>query len=161
MELGKENIDNNFLNLLQDKIERFKKNVPDIYKTSITVDTLLDAGRYIDVLKPKSKYRKYKTQILEFLDVLENNYELSKRDIVELQSNYLSDLVIFLISGHGFQEKHGTFWKGVFSLGLDVILILTGLAKIYYYIPIFTIFTVLRGRLKTQKAKREKKYLDF
>lgn len=161
MDTEKDIIDNNFLNVLREKIDRLKKFAPERYESVINVDSLLIAGGYIDNLKPKSKYREYKKEILEFVDTLERNSDLAKTEIVELIQKHLSPLTIYLKSEHGFQDKHGWFWSGVFNLGLDIILIVTGLAKHYFYIPIFTIIAVIRNLWKLKKSKTENKFLDF
>jgi hypothetical protein len=132
-----------------------------MYLTFIDIDTLFDAGKYINNLKPKSKYREYKKQILMFIDTLEKDSNLEKKDIVELNRIYLSSLITFLMSEHGFKQKHGWLWSGVFTLVLDLILIFTGIAQYYYYLPILTVITVIRSIWKIKKAKTENKFLDL
>lgn len=157
----KEDIDNEFVNILEERVKRYKISEPAIYKEVINIDTLVNVGKYIDNLKPKSKYREYKYQILEFIDALEKEHGFSKKEVVALIRKHLSGLVICLRSDHSFEEKHGWFWSGVFNLSLDVLLILVGIAQYYYYIPIFTIITVFRNVLKLKKAKKEGRYIDF
>ena len=161
MKVEKENIDNNYLNELQEKVNRYKNSAPEMYLNFINIDTLVDAGRYIDNLKPKSKYREYKKQILKFIDALEKDNTLEKKDIVELNRIYLNSLILDLKSEHGFKEKNDWFWAGAFNLALDLVLIVTGVAKYYYYIPVFTTIAVIRNIRRIKKSKRENKYLDL
>ncbi|GET27683.1 hypothetical protein [Prolixibacter sp. NT017] len=161
MKTDKENIDNNFLNELQDSISIYKKSAPEMYLNFINIDTLVDAGNYINNLKPKSRYREYKKQILKFVEVLAQDDTLQKKDIVELNRIYLNSLIIVLKRDHGFKEKDDRFWAGAFNLALDLILIITGVAKYYYYVPVFTITAVIRNSRSIQRAKKENKYLDL
>jgi len=159
--INRGDIDNKFVKILEEKVSRYKKSEPARYKEVINIDTLLNAGKYLDTLMPQSKYREYKYQILEFIDTLEKEHGFSKKEIVALQQRYLSDLVIYLRSDHSFEEKHRWFWSGVFNLTLDVIFILLGIAKYYFYIPIFTIIAVARNVSKLKRAKKEGRYIDF
>jgi hypothetical protein len=161
LKTDKENIDSNFLNELQDNINRYKKSAPEMYLKFLNIDTLVDAGSYINNLKPKSKYREYKKQILEFIDALTQDDTLEKKDIVELNRIYLNSLIIVLKSEHGFKEKDDWFWAGALNLALDLILIITGVAKYYYYVPVFTITAVIRNFRSIQRAKKENKYLNL
>lgn len=159
--VGKEDLDSKFVEILEEKVSKYKKSEPAKYKEVFSIETLLGAGKYLDSLKPKSKYREYKYQILEFIDILDKDHNLSKKEIVSLQQKYLSALAIYLRRDHSFEEKYGWFWSGVFNLALDVILIIVGIAKYYYYIPIFTIIAVIRNVSKLKKANKEGKYIDF
>ena len=159
--VGKEDLDSKFIEILEEKVSKYKKSEPARYKEVFSIETLFGTSKYLDSLKPKSKYREYKYQILEFIDILDKDHNLSKKEIVSLQQKYLSALAIYLCNDHSFVEKHGWFWRGVFSLVLDVTLIIIGIAKYYYYIPIFTIIAVIRNASKLKKAKKEGKYIDF
>ncbi|UBM61531.1 hypothetical protein LA303_08890 [Candidatus Sulfidibacterium hydrothermale] len=155
-------IDDQFIFILKDKINNIKNSEGSgNYIRIINSGTLENIGRYIDNLRPKSKYRKYKHQILEFVDILENNRNLSKKEVAELIQTYLSEIFIFLGSKHSFIDRYAWFSAGEFNLVLDAILIFVGIGKYYYYIPIFTITAVIRNILKQRKAKKEGKYLDF
>jgi hypothetical protein len=156
-----ESIDNDYTKILEVKIESYKMVSDDIYKDIINIDTLLNIGKYIDELKPKSKYRDYKYKILEFIDILENNHNLSKKEVVILVQGHLSDIFIFLESKHSFIGRHDWFWRSVFNLALDLLLILIGVAKYYFYLPIFTITAVIRNVIKLNRAKKEGRYIDF
>ncbi len=159
--VSKEEIDNQFINILEQKINRYKESEPTSYRKVINVDTLLNMGKYIDNLKPRSKYREHKRRILKFIDIIENENSLTKREVVALVHKYLSGIITFLQSEHSFSIKNDWFWSGVFNLILDVILIVIGIAKYYYYIPIFTIIAVVRNVLKQKKAKEAGRYIDF
>lgn len=159
--VGKEDLDSRFVEILEEKVSKYKHSEPTMYREFFSIETLLGAGKYLDDLRPKSKYRDFKHQILEFIDILDKEHNFSKKEIVSLKQEYLSGLVIYLLSDHSFAQKHGWFWRGVFNLGLDITLIIIGIAKYYYSIPIFTILSVTRNVLKLKKAKKEGKYIDF
>lgn len=156
-----ENLDNNFKYILEEKVNIYKETEPAKYKKVIKIDTVLTIGRYLDSLKPKSKYREYKYQILEFIDILQHDSNLTKREVVALVQNHLSGIITFLQSEHSFSVRNDWFWSGIFNLVLDVILILIGIAKYYYYIPIFTLIAIIRNMSKQKRAKKEGRYIDF
>ena len=104
----KERVDDDYINLLEEKINNYNKNKSPIYDEIVDVDTLLNIARYLDKLKPKSKYREYKIKILEFLNVLENNTTLDKKQVVAEVHEYLSGLFILLKSKHSFCHR-GTY----------------------------------------------------
>ena len=149
------------MNILHEKVDRVKQYAPEMYLNFINIDTLINAGRYIDNLKPKSKYRDYKHHMLLFIENLEIDNDLQKKEIVELSRIHLNSIILFLVSEHGFKQKDDWFWSGLFNLVLDIVLILTGIARYYYYVPIFTIIAVFRNIRQIKKAKKENKYLDL
>ncbi len=153
-------LDDKFIEILEEKIDSLDFNNESVAFV-INTKSLIEIGKYIDNLKPKPKYRNYKNQILEFLEKLEDNHDLTKEDVVILVQTYLSDLFLFLKSEHSFMDRHGWFWSSVFNLVLDIILIFIGITKYYYYIPIFTIIAVVKNILMRRKAKKEGKYIDF
>lgn len=158
---SKEKIDYEFINILEKKINKYKETEPIIYRQVININTLLNIGKYINNLKPKSKYREHKHQILKFIDIIENEHGLTKREVVALVNKYLSGTFTFLQSEHSFSIKNDWLWSGVFNLTLDIFLIIIGIAKYYYYIPIFTITAVVKNVRKQKKAKETGRYIDF
>lgn len=154
-------IDNDYIKVLEGKIASYNKTCSATYEEIVDVDTLMNIGRYINELKPKSKYRDYKYQILKFLEILERDDTLSKKQVVVIVQEHLSDLFILLKSKHSFIGRHDWFWRGVFNVALDVLLISIGIAKYYYYLPIFTAFAIIRNISKLKKAKKEGRYIDF
>lgn len=159
--LPKETIDNDFARLLENKIIAYKEACGNTYDRLVNTETLIRIGDFIDGLKPKSKYRDYKRQILEYLDTLSRTKTYERKEIVAITKEYLSDIFIHLESKHSFVGRHDWFWRGVFSVFIDVLLIITGIAKFYYYLPIFTTFSIIRNISKLKKAKKEGRYIDF
>lgn len=156
-----EKIDNEFVDIIHRKVLNLDKDAKLKYSKVINFDNLLHIGEFIDNLKPKSKYRNYKYQIINFLNVLNGNQNLNRKEIVAYVQEYLADIFVYLQSEHFFVDKFGWFWGAVFSLVLDLILILSGVARYYYYIPIFTILSLTKNLLKLKKAKKEGRFIDF
>ena len=161
MAYSKEKLDNEFEEILAIKTNRLKCECKGKHERDINVDCVLNIGMFINDFKPKSKYRDYKRQILEYLNVIEQSNTLSKKELEDLRRGYLSDIIIFLQSDHSFVEKNSWFWFGTFALVLDVILMIFGIAKFYYYVPIFTAISITRNVIKEQKAKRENRLIDI
>ena len=156
-----EKVDNEFVHIIQSKIQRFDNDVKLKYGEVINFDNLIYIGEFIDNLKPKSKFRDYKYQIINFLNILLDNKNLSRKEIVVYVQEYLSGLFMYLHRKHSFVDKFGWFWTAVFTLVLDLILILTGVARYYYYIPVFTILSLSKNLYRQKKAKKEGRYIDF
>ena len=156
-----EKIDNDFVNIIHRKILNLDKDAKLKYSKVINFDNLLYIGEYIDNLKPKSKYRNYKYQIINFLNVLNENQNLNRKEIVAYVQEYLVDTFSFLQRKHSFVDKFSWFWRSAFSLVFDLILILSGVAKYYYYIPVFSILSLTKNLFKLKRAKKEGRFIDF
>jgi hypothetical protein len=158
--IDQEQIDNRFIDILESKINE-SELTHSKYNEVFGIESLMNMGICIDKLKPKSRYRKYKYQILEFVDALNNESNLEPREVVKLVDEYLNDIIIFLRRDHGFEVQNNWFYSGFINLFLDLILIVVGIAKYYYYIPLLTIISIVRNINKLNKAKKQGKYIDF
>lgn len=158
--VDQEQIDNHFIDILESKINE-SELLHSKYSEVFGIESLMNMGICIDKLKPKSRYRKYKYQILEFVDALNRQSNLEPKEVVELVDEYLNDIIIFLRRDHGFEVQNNWFYSGFINLFLDLILIVVGIAKYYYYIPLLTIISIIRNINKLNKAKKQGKYIDF
>jgi hypothetical protein len=158
--VDQEQIDNHFIDILESKINE-SELLHSKYNEVFGIESLMNMGICIDRLKPKSRYRKYKYQILEFVDALNSQSNLEPKEVVKLVDEYLNDIILFLELKHGFQKQNAWFYSGFINLFLDLILIVVGIAKYYYYIPLLTIISIIRNINKLNKAKKKGKYIDF
>jgi hypothetical protein len=158
--VDQEQIDNHFIDILESKINE-SELIHSKYNDVFGIESLMNMGVCIDKLKPKSRYRKYKNQILEFVDALNRESNLEPKEVVKLVDEHLNDIIIFLRRDHGFEVQNNWFYSGFINLFLDLILIVVGIAKYYYYIPLLTIISIIRNINKLNKAKNQGKYIDF
>jgi hypothetical protein len=104
--------------------------------------------------------RDNKRLMLEYLDrcIKEDLSVLSYKEKRELKSLYIEKVSTNL--GHlGF--RMGGYWMlfSLIGLFLDILLILFGVAKYYYYVPIFFIWITYKQIKGLRKAKKEGKLL--
>lgn len=152
----------NYLGVLKEKINEYKQKEPFHLKGFINIDNLITIGKFLNNLQnDKEKISRYKNQLIEFLDKINTNPDISKKKLSTLVDHYLSDIFSYLVSEHSFIMKNDWFYRSQFILILDVILLIVGVAKYYYYIPIFTIISVFNSIRKTKKAKKNGRYIDF
>ena len=155
-------LERNFADILEEKINKYKNSNTEHPRKNQYIESILNMGSYLNnVKKDRTKIQKYKRQIIEFTDILTNNPYLTEKEVADLVKEYLYDIISFLESEHSFVDRHSWFWSGVFNLLLDIILIIVGVGKYYYYIPIFTIIAVIRNIRKIKKAKKEGRYIGF
>ena len=157
-----ENLNNDFINILNQKLDKYKKSKSHHYRKNQYIESLFNIGSYLNKIKKnRTKIKEYKLQIIKFTDILIDNPYLTEKEISDLVREYLYDIISFLKSEHSFVDRHVWFWSGIFNLVLDLILIIVGVAKYYFYVPIFTIIAVIRNILKLKKAKKEGRYIGF
>ncbi len=157
--MEKELIDNKFLEILEEKVDYLKQHGNPLYDKTYSFDNLIVIGTFINNLKPKSKYRNYKLHILTYTDIISGNSNYTKKDIVRLVGMHIEDIHIFLMSKYDFRDRFLGLWFAIFILFIDLILILIGIGKFYYYIPVLTIFSLQNSICKYKKAKREGKII--
>lgn len=98
--------------------------------------------------------------MLEYLDrcIKEDLSDLSYKEKLELKAVYISE-----VSSHlgrlGFEVNRYWVFFIAAALVLDILLILFGIAKYYYYIPIFSIWITYKQIKGLRKAKKEDKLL--
>lgn len=152
-------IDEEFLDLLKSKVDDIKSISQNRFKKQL--ETLLRVGAFIDGLKPRSKFRSYKKDMIEFLDHVKDHPDMDKDDYTQITQEKLSGLFSFLQVKYSFMYRDDWFWRGAFNLALDLFLFFIGLSKFYYYIPVFTIVSVVRNLNKIKKAEKAGKIIDF
>jgi hypothetical protein len=152
----------NYLGVLKEKVNEYKEKEPNHLKGFKNIDNLITIGNFLNNLQnDKEKISRYKNQLIEFLDKINTNPDISKKKLSTLVDHYLSDIFSYLVSEYSFYIKGDWFYSAQFFLIPDVVLMLVGLAKYYYYIPIFTILSVINNIRKARKAKKNGRYIDF
>lgn len=106
--------------------------------------------------------RDNKRLMLEYLDrcIKEDFSNLIYKEKVEIKSLYIEKVSTHL-SRLGF--KMGGYWMifPLIGLALDFLLMIFGIAKYYYYIPIFFIWITYKQVKSLIKAKKEGKLLRW
>jgi hypothetical protein len=106
--------------------------------------------------------RENKRLMLEYLDkcLKEDLSNLPYKEKIEFKGTYISEVTSKL--GHlGFRSKDFSPFFIVAGLALDLLLIVFGIAKYYYYIPIFFIWITYKQIKGLIKAKKEGKLLRW
>jgi hypothetical protein len=152
-------IDEDFLSLLESRVQDAKSINKNKFKKQL--ETLMRVGFYIDDLKPKSKYRSYKKDIIGFVDYVNYHPDMDNDEYSRITQEKLSDIIIFLQSNHSFMFKNDWFWAGIFNFAFDLLLFILGLGKYYYYVPVFTIISIIRNIKRIKKAEKSGKILEF
>lgn len=113
-------------------------------------------------IKPKSKTREYKENVLSFLTSLLNNLDMDEIEYISLKREKLDSTIYYLQSYHGIHDKnYFVHIMTIFGLVIDMVLTLTGIAEYYYYVPVFMLIMLFLGIRKHRKLKKEGKILDL
>ncbi len=110
----------------------------------------------------KKIYRKCKRLMLEYLDrcIREDLSNLSYKEKIEIKSLYV-DRIVTQIEHLGFRTRGYWVFFSLIGLFLDVLLMLFGIAKYYYYTPIFFILITYKQIKGIKKAKSLGKLLKW
>lgn len=159
--MEKEQLDNNFGNILKEKQKVLEQKYSDEDLNKINLRQLLFIGNYLDNLKPKSKVRKYKEFLLNYLNqFIYINIELNDEEITFKKKEHLEPLISFLRKYHNFYTNNLLIYvRTTLGLVLDLILIFFGIGEHYYYVPIFMIVFFIFSLRKHNKLKKEGKIL--
>jgi hypothetical protein len=158
---AKEQLDNHFEAILHKKEQALKNKFTDEYLKEINMSQLIYIGQYLNVIKPKSKTRNYKEYLINYLnEFIYSNKKLNPLDIDYAKKEHLEPLLNYLSKYHDFSTNCLILYVYA-ALGavIDFFLIIIGLAKHYYYIPVFTILFFLFALKKQRKLKKEGKIL--
>ena len=113
-------------------------------------------------IKPKSKTREYKQNVLLFLTSLLNNLDIDEIEYMSLKREKLDSTIYYLQSNHGIHEKnYFVHIMTIIGLVIDIVLALTGIAEYYYYVPVFMLIMLFLGIRKHRRLKKEGKILDL
>jgi len=161
--MDKNQLDNNFEYILDKKKKALENKYSSDYLETINLMQLMFIGNYINGLKPKSKIREYKQYLLNyFSQFIYSNKELNSIEIVNAKKEYLEPLLSYLNKYHNFYTNNLLIYIRVtFGVILDLVIIIIGIAKFYYYIPFFTLTILLFSVIKQRKLKQQGKILYF
>ncbi len=154
-------IDNDFLLLADRKLLDIVDNNELIFDRRADLKTIVDISHFINDLKPKSKYRKMKRDILIFLDIILESRSMSRKEYIKLSNEYLSYILIFLSKEHNFFEKGSWFIYGILYFAFDIILWIVGFGSYYYYAPLLTLIYAVKYHIKLNNAKKENRCISF
>ncbi len=157
-------LDEDFESAIFSKENKIKSKYSENELLELYFDNALKINSALCKFKPNRHQKKYirnhKRTMLEYLDrcILEDLTNLSYRDKLEFKVKYV-DEIASNISFLGFKIKdYVPFFIGA-ALVVDILLMIFGLSKYYYYIPLVTILVVYRQIKGMRKAKKEGKWL--
>ncbi len=156
-------LDKNFITLLEIKGQFLKERYSGHIIRSIYLDNAMKMGYALFDLKPKSKMRENKKKLFKYLDIYvfaEKDKIFTDKEMAMNAGEHLHKLATSM-SDYGFRTKSYWFFLSLFGLALDGILTLVGIAKFYYYVPIFFIIVSYRLYKRERKAEKEGKLLRF
>jgi hypothetical protein len=159
--IDKNLLDHHFDEILKKKEQALKDKFPQKYLNTINISQLIFIGEYLNEIKPKSKSRKYKEYLINYLnEFIYSNKELSRLEIQKVKDNHLESLISYLRDFHDFYTNFLIFYVYIILGGLvDLFLFIIGLAKYYYYIPLFALLFLFFAIRKYKKLKKEGKIL--
>ncbi len=159
--IDKNLLDHHFDEILKKKEQALKDKFPQKYLNTINISQLIFIGEYLNEIKPKSKTREYKEYLINYLnEFIYSNKELSRLEIQKVKDNHLEPLITYLRKYHDFHTNYLIFYGHIIFGGfVDLFLLIIGLAKHYYYIPLFVILDLFLAIRKYKKLKKEGKIL--
>lgn len=156
------NSDKNLEELLQEKQKALRDRYSEEYLRKIKLDTVLKMGNFIADLEPDEKIEKHKKNIIDYLNVFVDANQKYNETAIRLYRNKSLSSTIYYLNDYDFYTKGTLGFVGILmGLVIDLILLLIGVAKFYYYIPIFTIVFFVRKLKKHYRLKKEDKILDI
>ena len=163
MDYSKERLDVNFKDILKKKEEVISKKYHMEYLEKINFQEVSRIGEYIAELKPPSKHRKYKEAILNYINNFIHDSELyNETEIVKMKYEYLEETLVFLEGRHNFHRKKLFIYvKITYGIIIDLFLIFIGIAKYYYYFPLFTFLCLICSISKQRRLQKEGKILNL
>lgn len=166
MEYTKEIVKSDFEKLLKEKISILKEVLPSNYKEIVDLDNIYNVGLFLIEDENNVKIRnnhKHKKQILLFFDELEKlkDNDLDARYLITLKHECLSGVGSYLSDKHNYVFIDNWTVIVIIFLVIDVVFAAFGLAKYYYYIPIFTIIYLVSKIIINRKAKKTGKYISW
>ena len=134
-------------------------------KAMINFADLTKIAEYLDTAKPQSHMRNHKFTFLEYLTDLKTlsvNKNATEIDFLTLKKDKLNSVTHFVNIKNGFSVRNNLIHSyALIGIFIDIILSISGLAKHYFYIPIFMLIFLIIGAIKQKKAKSENKILEL
>lgn len=152
----------NFKTVIQEKANFLYQKYPKEYLNKIKLDIVLTMGNFIGDLETNSEIEHHKKNILDYLDKFVNASErFDKTEILFMRKQYLEPTVNFLNKYEFYPKGYFVFVEALVGVGIDVVLFVTGLAKFYNYVPIFSIIYFVQKVRRYNRMKKEGKILNI
>jgi len=146
-------------------LKSLEKKLDQTEIAQINPNDLRRVARYIDQLKPLSKMKGHKADLIEYLKRLQNLKEqekFNKTNITLAKQRSLENVLSFLNGSHNFYTGNFAIHsEAIIGLAVDIVLSLIGVAQYYFYVPIFMLIMLFLGIRKHHKLKKEGKILDL
>ena len=154
-----------FMNEYKTLIKELKQKKGVEQKAEISFADLTKVAEYLDTAKPQSHMRPHKFSLLEYLSdltILYENKNVTEIDYLKLKRDKLMSVIHFVNARNGFSLGNSIIHSYAFlGIIIDLFLTIIGIAKFYFYCPIFMVIFLIIGSIKHRKAKSENKVLDL
>ncbi|MDG5493239.1 hypothetical protein [Psychroserpens sp. SPM9] len=134
-------------------------------KAKISFIDLTKVAEYLNTVKPQSHVRNHKFTILEYLTELKSlseNNNTTEIDFLTLKKDKLNSITHFVNIKNGYSIRNNLIHSyALIGIIIDILLSISGIAKHYFYIPIFMLIFLIIGSIKHKKAKSENKILEL
>ena len=134
-------------------------------KAMINFNDLTKVAEYLNTAKPQSHMRNHKFSLLEYLTDLKSlseNKSATEIDFLILKRDKLNSITHFVNIKNGFSVRNNIIHShALIGILIDIVLSVSGIAKHYFYIPIFMLIFLIIGYIKQKKTKAENKILEL
>ncbi|WP_100616415.1 hypothetical protein [Confluentibacter citreus] len=134
-------------------------------KAMINFNDLTKVAKYLNTAKPQSHMRNHKFSLLEYLTDLKSlseNKNATEIDFLILKRDKLNSITHFVNIKNGFSVRNNIIHSyALIGILIDIVLSVSGIAKHYFYIPIFMLIFLIIGYIKQKKTKAENKILEL
>ncbi len=127
------------------------QNKLDILKSTLTNEQqkLLSFNSIQNFIWSFDKLKIYKTEVyvllVEYFEIIESeNYFIDKKNNTVIAFDYVLKIGIYYTKELGFKVQMKLLYAFMIGIHLDVILLLTGVLKFFYYLPVITILLLSR-----------------
>jgi len=122
-------------------------------------------ANYIDHLKPLSKMRGHKKNLITYLESIKSLIEsdqFNKTNVLLSRVGTLASVLAYLNAYHRFNSGNMEIHSSaLIGFVIDVILSAIGVAKLYYYVPIIMLISLFYGIRKQRRLEAEGKILNL
>jgi hypothetical protein len=148
-------LDNNYEDLIHDKFLVLNKKFSKEEFNLISIDTLKIMSTFLREHKPKSVARKYKTNLINYIDFfIEDPKRTKNKTNCVLKKKELLVPIVDFMTKFGFVLKNSWFSISLIFLLIDIVII--SFSKIYSVPCLFIIFSIVNYLIDFYSKKKGK-----